>query len=165
MLAVIPKQDIVGIREIGFVDSYSNPKTRDDALGRYLRGMKGRDAAIEISIPNILKEKIPEFDFAKYPEVAALLLSQVVFHEFGHHVHTFKRHGVKKIRREDFAEKYTAACYYRYLSSRKTKILAEYRRGSWNILEMDKDGRASARKSRSDIVTWLKRNKEGVAFP
>jgi hypothetical protein len=43
--------------------------------------------------------------------------------------------------------------------------LAEYRRGSWNILEMDKDGRASARKSRSDILTWLEKNKEGVSFP
>ncbi len=165
MFAVVPKEDIIGISEIKFVDSYSNPKTLRGALGCYLRRGSGRNAVIEISIPNILKERINEFNFAKYPEVAALLLSQVIFHEVGHHVHTFKRHGVRKYRKEDFAEKYTAACYYCYLSSRKTKIVAEYRRGSWNILEMDKDGRASARKSRSDILTWLEKNEEGVPFP
>ena len=165
MFAVVPKEDIMGIGEIRFVDSYSNPRTDRESLGCYLRGTNGRNASIEINIPNIIKEKINEFNFARYPEVAASLLSHVVFHEVGHHVHTFKRHDVRKSKIENFAEKYTAACYYRYLSSRKTKILAEYRQGSWNILEMDKHGRASARKSRSDIQAWLEKNKEGVPFP
>jgi len=165
MFGVVPKEDIVGIAEIRFVDSYSNPRTDKESLGCYLRGTNGRNASIEINIPNILKMKIDEFNFTRYPEVAALLLSHVVFHEIGHHAHTFKRHGVRKGKIEDFAEKYTAACYYRYISSRKTKILAEYRRGSWNILEINKDGRASARKSRSDILVWLKKNNQGVPFP
>ena len=113
----------------------------------------------------MFKQMIPEFNFIKYPEVAALLLSQTVFHEIGHHVHTYKRHGVNKKAREDFADKYTGACYYRYLIARKEKILAEYRRGSWNFLELDKEGRNKARSSRNEISTWLKNNSGGIPFP
>lgn len=97
--------------------------------------------------------------------MAALLLSQAVFHEIGHHVHTYKRHGVNKKSREDFAEKYTRACYYRYLTARKEKILAEYKRGAWNFLEMDKEGRNKAQSSRKEIRTWLKDTAGGVPFP
>jgi hypothetical protein len=165
MFSAVPKDDIIGIGEIRFVDSYSNRRGDRNSLGCYVRGTNGRNASIEINIPNILKERIHEFNFARYPEVAALLLSQVVFHEIGHHVHTFKRHGVNKEKKEGFAEKYTAACYYRYLSSRKMKILADYKRGSRNFLEMNRDGRKSARKSHDDIIAWLEKNKEGVSFP
>ena len=165
IFAVPPTKDLIGIREIRFVDTYSRPKTDHDALGCYLQGNNGRNAVIEIHIPNILKGKIHEFNFTNYPEVAALLLSQVVFHEIGHHVHKFKRHGVKKEKMENFAAKYTAACYYRYLSSRKAKILAEYRRASRNILEMDEEGRDSALKSRDEIIAWLEEHREGVEFP
>jgi hypothetical protein len=165
IFAVPPREDVTGIREIRFVDTYSHPKSGHDPFGCYLQGNKGRDAVIEIHIPNILKGKIHEFNFTNYPEVAALLLSQVVFHEIGHHVHTFKRHGVKKDKKENFAVQYTAACYYRYLSSRKAKILAEYRRASRNILGMDKEARDSARRSQDEIIYWLENNREGVPFP
>jgi hypothetical protein len=165
MIDVVPSNDVIGICELRFVKTFSNPKTGRDALGSYLQGRNGRDARIEISIPNVLERMISNFNFTKYTEVAALLLSQIVFHEIGHHVHTFKRHGVVKNSREDFADRYTSACYYRYLSARKDKILAEYRRGSWNFLEMDKDGRNKARSSRHDIKAWLKENAEGVPFP
>ena len=133
IFAVPPTEDLIGIREIRFIETYSHPKTDQDALSCYLQGNKGRNAVIEIHIPNILKEKIHEFNFTNYREVAALLLSQVVFQQIGHHVHKFKRHGVKKEKREIFVAQYTAACYYRYLSSRKAKILADYKRASENI--------------------------------
>ena len=165
IFAVPPAKDLVGIREIKFVDTYSHPKTDQDALGCYLQGNHGQNAAIEIHIPNILKGKIHEFNFANYPEVAALLLSQVVFNEIGHHVHKFKRRGVKKEKSEVFAAKYTAACYYRYLSSRKAQILADYNRASENIHEIDEEGRYSALNSQSEIIGWLEEHKEGVPFP
>jgi hypothetical protein len=165
IFAVPPSEDIIGIREIRFVDTYSHTKTDHDAFGCYLQGNKGRNAVIEIHIPNILKGKIHEFNFTNYPEVAALLLSQVVFREIGHHVHKFKRRGVKKEKKEIFVAKYTAACYYRYLSSRKAKILAEYRRASRNIHKIDEEGRDSALKSRNEIIAWLEEHREGVEFP
>jgi len=165
IFAVPPTKDLIGIREIRFVDTYSRPKTDHDALGCYLQGNNGRNAVIEIHIPNILKGKIHEFNFTNYPEVAALLLSQVVFNEIGHHVHKFKRHGVKKEKREIFVAKYTTACYYHYLSSRKAKILAEYKRASQNIHAMDEEGRDSALKSRDEIIAWLEECREGVEFP
>jgi hypothetical protein len=165
IFAAPPAKDLVGIREIRFVDTYSHPKTDQDALGCYLQGNNGRNAVIEIHIPNILKGKIHEFNFTNYPEVAALLLSQVVFHQIGHHVHKFKRHGVKKEKREIFVAQYTAACYYRYLSSRKAKILADYKRASENIHEIDEEGRYSALNSQSEIIGWLEEHREGVPFP
>lgn len=165
IFAAPPAKDLAGIREIRFVDTYSHPKTDQDALGCYLQGNHGRNAVIEIHIPNILKGKIREFNFTHYPEVAALLLSQVVFYQIGHHVHKFKRPGVKKEKREIFAAKYTAACYYRYLSSRKAKILADYKRASENIHEIDDEGRYSALTSQSEILGWLESHREGVPFP
>jgi hypothetical protein len=165
IFAAVPAKDLVGILEIIFVDKYSHRKTDHDALARYLQGNKGRNAVIEIHIPNILKGKIHEFTFTKYPEVAALLLSQVVFHEIALHVHKFKRRGVKKEKIEIFAAQYTTACYYRYLSSRKAKILAEYNKASRNIQKIDEEGRTAARNSRDEIIAWLEQNKEGVPFP
>ena len=165
IFAVPPTEDLVGMREIRFVDTYSHPKTDHDALGCYLQGKNGQNAIIEIHIPNILKGKIHEFNFTNYREVAALLLSQVVFQQIGHHVHKFKRHGVKKEKREIFVAKYTAACYYRYLSSRKAKILAEYRRASRNNRQLDEEGREGALKSQYEIMAWLEEHREGVPFP
>lgn len=163
--AVPPAKDLKGIREIRFVDIYSHPKIDQGALGCYLQGKNGQNAVIEIHIPNILKGKIHEFNFTNYPEVAALLLSQVIFNEIGHHVHRFKRRGVKKDKSEIFAAKYTAACYYRYLSSRKAKILAEYERALKNTHEIDEEGRYCALTSQSEIIGWLEEHKEGVPFP
>jgi hypothetical protein len=165
IFAAVPTEDLVGIREIRFVDTYFRRKTDQDAFARYLQGNKGRNAVIEVHIPNILKGKIHEFTFTKYPEVAALLLSQVIFQEIGHHVHKFRRRGLKKEKMEIFAGQYTTACYYRYLSSRKAKILAEYRRASKNNIEMDEPGRVAANNSRDEIIAWLEQNKEGVPFP
>ena len=165
IFAVPPTKDLIGIREIRFVETYSHPKTDQDALSCYLQGKSGQNAIMEIHIPNILKGKIHEFTFANYPEVAALLLSQVIFNEIGHHVHKFKRHGVKKEKREVFAAKYTAACYYRYLSSRKDKVLTEYEHASENINEIDEEGRYNALNSQSEIIGWLEGHKEGVPFP
>jgi hypothetical protein len=165
IFAVPPAEDLKGIREIRFADTYSHPKTDQDALSCYLQGNNGRNAVIEVHIPNILKGKIHEFNFTNYPEVAALLLSQVVFNEIGHHVHKFKRRVVKKEKREIFIAKYTAACYYRYLSSRKAKILADYRRASENIHAIDEEGRYSALNSQSEIICWLEEHREGVPFP
>jgi len=165
IFAVPPTKDLTGIREIRFVDTYSHRKTDQDAFACYLQGNKGRNAVIEIHIPNILKGKIHEFTFTDYPEVAALLLSQVIFQEIALHVHKFKRRGVKKEKIEIFAAQYTTACYYRYLSSRKAKILAEYRRASRNNLKMDEEGRDRARNSEYEIIAWLEQYKEGVPFP
>ena len=66
---------------------------------------------------------------------------------------------------EVFAAQYTTACYYLYLSSRKTKILSEYRRASENTIDMDEQGRIAANASRDEIIAWLEQNKGGIPFP
>ncbi len=165
IFAVPPAEDLAGIREIRFVDTFSHRKTDSDAFAQYLKTNKGRDAAIEIHIPNIVKGKIHEFTFKKYPEVAGLLLSQVIFNEVAKHVYKLKRKRVKKEEIEVFAAQYTTACYYLYLSSRKPKILSEYRRASEDIIDMDEQGRIAANASRDEIIAWLEQNKGGIPFP
>jgi hypothetical protein len=165
ILSVLPKEDIIGLSEIRFIDRFSDPRKLKEALGAYYRGTNGKNAFIEINIPNHLKEELNEYTFTNSPEVAALLLSKTIFHEVGHHVHYYKRHGVKKQEFEDFADKYTEAGYYHYLKLRGEKILSAYRRGSFNYLVMDKEGRNVCRQSREDIIKWMDKHKEGIPFP
>jgi len=165
ILSVVPKEDMVGISEIRFVDNFSDTKINQDAFGSYDRGTTGRDAVIEVNIPNHLKEEIDEYTFSHAPEVAALLLSTTVFHEIGHHVHLFKRHGIKKQKYEEFADNYTRAGYYHYLILRKTEILSDFTRESSDLSELDKEGRDLCRKSRSDLIEWMDKHTEGIPFP
>ena len=165
MLGIVPKEDQIGLSEIRFINNFSHPKSEPDCLGCYLQGQNGRDASIEIHLPNIIKNKISEFNFKRFPEVAALRLSHTIFHEIGHHVHNFKRHGVKKKKYEGFADKYMEACYYRYLKQRKSKVLASYKWASLNFFELDKEGRAKAREARQEIIDWLEKHKNGIPFP
>jgi hypothetical protein len=165
ILSVVPKEDTIGISEIRFVDNFFNSKTDKEALGSYDRGSNGKSAIIEINIPNHLKEEINAYTFTNSPEVAALFLSKTIFHEIGHHVHCFKRHGIKKQEHEDFADKYTEAGYYHYLKLRGKKILSSYKLGSFNFIDMDKEGRNVCRKSRKDIIKWMDKHKEGILFP
>lgn len=165
ILAVVPKIDLIGIEEIRFVKYFSHPKTDTSSLGCYLQSNHSGKAAIELNIKNIAKDQIPEFNFQFYPEIASMLLSHTIFHEIGHHVHTFKRHRIRKRNIEEFAEKYCEACYYKYLVVRRKKILLSYRFAEWDFINTDKEGRNIARQSRKQILDWLDKNKNGIPFP
>ena len=67
MLGVVPKEDQIGLSEISFVNNFSHPKSEPDCLGCYLQGQNGRDASIEIHLPNIINNKISEFNFRRCP--------------------------------------------------------------------------------------------------
>jgi hypothetical protein len=90
ILSVIPKEHLLGIKEIKFIDKFSDKRTPAEALGCHLRGKDGKDSVIEINIPNIMKLEVNEHTFKRYPEIAAMLLSKTIFHEIGHHVHFLK---------------------------------------------------------------------------
>lgn len=161
----MPKKDIVGIKEIRIVERFSHNKCMKDYLGCYIPDPKGKKAVIEINFLNLSKHKIPTYLFDTYYEIAALLLSEIIAHEIGHHVHTFKRHGITKYRKEKFSDQYARAGYYHYLQSRSSQILASYRRASWNILRFDKEARKTFSKGYKELIEWLASNKSGIPFP
>jgi hypothetical protein len=166
MLKVASINDFSGIQEIKFKDTFSHPKSDPDSLACYLRGGNGNTSTIEVNVKNILKEnKISEYIFNRHPEIAALWLSDIVFHEIGHHAHHFKRHGIKHKCFESFAGKYAQAGYYNYLISRKERIISSYKWGAKNILELNKDGRETFKHNLKEILSWLEENKKGINYP
>lgn len=160
MLNIFPPDDITGIVHVRFSESFSKLKLSDSALGCYIGGDNDKNAAIEINIPNLISSKAPEYLFQDYFEIAALILSGVISHEIGHHVHTFKRHGIKKRSIEDFADRYSEAGYYKYLKSRSSLILSSYRRASYNFLRFNKEGRKSFAANRKELLAWLQKSEE-----
>ncbi len=166
ILSVLPKQDIIGINEINFVEYFSQPKGLiQGPLACYIQGKNGKNAIIEINVPNIIKAKAPKYLFNNYPEIAALLLSESIGHEAGHHVHTFRRHGVKKKKEETFAEQYARATYYHYLKSREPEIIKTYEKAGKNSTLFDKEGRKLFIKGKNEILNWLEENKRGIPYP
>ncbi len=165
ILSVVPQKDLIGIKEIRFINIFSHPKSDKDSLGCYLQGLNGKEASIEIHIPNIQKYIISEYYFKRHPEIAALLISETIFHEIGHHVHTFKKHGIKKGKYEPFANKYAIAGYYHYINNRRKRILSSYKWGSRNFIEWNKEERKTFTKKYQEIVDWMDKNKDGIPFP
>ncbi len=165
ILSVAPKWDILGIKEIRFVEKFYYPKSDHSSPAHYLRGANGKNAIIELNLPNVFEHIVSQYYFEKHPEIAALKLSQVIFHEIGHHAHFHKRHGIKKKRHENFANKYGAAGYLNYLTLRKNKIIASYKWAERNIFEWSKKERNMFKENRQEITDWLKKNKNGMPFP
>ncbi len=165
IFSVSPKSDLIGISEVRFIDKFSHPKSDKVSLACYLQGTNGKSAAIEVNIPNISKSKITKYYFERHPEIAALWLSEILFHEMGHHVHHFKRHGIKKKLQEHFSDKYAEAGYFQYFQSRKEKILLSYKLGSYNFLEWSKEDRNKFKANRQELIDWLEANKGGIPFP
>ncbi len=165
IISIIPPNDVIGISEIRFINNFSHPKTDKDFLACYLQGNNGKNANIEVHLPNLVKHKIAETLFEFYFEIAALYLSGIISHEIGHHAHTFKRHSVKKAKHEEFADQYGRAGYHNYLLSRSNKILRSFKWGSHLYFINDKQTRESFSTNRKDIIDWLKVNTNEISFP
>lgn len=150
-LSVIPEWDLVGIITIRIM------KTFDDAnsiYARYVLAENEKKGLIEINIGSILKNAIPKYLFHYYGEIAALLLSEYVFHEIGHHVHLFKKHGVKKKMHESFSHEYARRFYYQYYVFRKKTILRSYMFASLNVFMFSSKERKMFAKSRKELINW-----------
>ena len=165
IIACIPDKDLVGIKLIRFVDHFSHPESDKNNAANYYQGRNGKDAFIEIHIPNVVDKQIPDYLFETNPEIAGLLISEIIGHEIGHHVHQFKRHKVRKQQFESFAGHYAKATYFNYLKSRSSKILSSYRWASLNAFIFRKKDRQSFAKNRQDLINWLDDNKQGLSFP
>lgn len=165
IIACIPDNDLIGINDIRFLDNFSHPKSDKSGVANYFQGRNGRDAVIEIHVPNMVEQQIPDYLFETNHEIAGLLISEIIGHEIGHHVHQFKRHKVRKQGFESFAGRYARATYFNYLKSRSSKILSSYRWASLNPFIFRKKDRQSFAKNRQDLINWLEDNIQGMSFP
>lgn len=151
ILSLVPRENLVGLSRIRILD---NVEIGDDFKARYIPTPNGKQCEIEINLSSLNKENIPKYLFNKYPEIAGLLLSEYIFHEIGHHIHSFKKHGVKKQNQETFANEYAKKGYYAYIDRRKRKILISYFLASIDIFLFNKQERKMFADSRSEIITW-----------
>ena len=160
MVSILPEKDILGLKEIRFVDKFSQDSNSNERkVGHYLKGQNKNEAIIEINIVNLINaNKIPKMLFDFLPEVAALYLSEIVYHEIGHHVHYFKRHNIKKVNWEKFADKYSKAGYLLYLLFHKDKILKSFLYASYNFFRFVKESRHHFSQMRKELVLWIREN-------
>lgn len=157
ILKILPKQDIVGIDGVHFLDdAIFLGKMTKDALACHQASEKGGRSDIYLCMNNILEGKIRKYLFDSFPEIAALFLSEIISHEVGHHVCTFLRHGIKRQQHHQFVDKYAFAGYYQYLLCRKRKILMSYLLASMNIFRFTSEERRIFLSSRAELIAWLK---------
>ena len=165
-LSIVPETDLIGISKIKIINKLqvTNKKAKK-TYASYIPSANNKNCVIEIYINTLIKKKIPKYLFNNYAEIAALLLSEYIFHEIGHHVHLFKKHGIKKERFEKFSAQYAKAGYFNYLKSRKLSIMISYRIASLNIFSFNKIERKMFAESRKELIEWIKNNKADISFP
>lgn len=160
ILSVLPESDLIGIAKISIVRGLTKiANKKNDSYARYLPIENGKRSEIEINYVALLRERIPKYLFKSYPEIAALLLSEYIYHEIGHHIHLFKKHGIRKRSHEFFANKYAKRGYFKYLFLKQKEILLSYKFASWNILMFDKEERKMFREGRKELLAILEQGK------
>lgn len=156
ILGVFPEKYIRKLEGIWLVDEYVDYiKCDTNGYGCYFVE-KGGNGVIVLHISNLTKSKIPPYLYFRYPEIASFFLSEIIGHEFGHHILTFWLNGGEN--HEEFADYYAAATYYNYFKKRKFLILFNYCCASCNYLLFDREDRRLFRNAIKDLLNW-KENK------
>ncbi|MCK4830405.1 hypothetical protein KA005_82570 [bacterium] len=104
LILVIPKEHLIGLEKIIIVDQIEDKEKREVG-GIYRQKYNNKPSSIELGINSIYK-RMPRILFF-FPFVATFSLSDVLYHEIGHHYHANFTHGIKKKRQEDFVEDYS----------------------------------------------------------
>ena len=166
MVSLIPFNDIIGLNKIIIQNDFQIKSFKDNNLlqAYYFRKNNVNKGYIKIALNNIINHSIPNYAFELYSEIGGLLLSEIVFHEIGHHVHFNKRHGFTKDRYEIFANKYAKTGFLAYLHSRSSKILSSYKLAAQNVFYFKNTERLLLLNARQELVEYLSNN-EPPAFP
>lgn len=165
ILSVIPDVHLSGITYISVGDQFSyRDKKANESLASYTKDNKGKSGKIELHLGNMIQKKIPDYMFSRYPEIAALFLSEVVGHEIGHHVQHHYKHGIRKNDFDVFSDKYAQTVYLKYFESRYYPILFSYWMAGANLFLFDKSQRQQIRKTKKELITWYNLNRANVDF-
>lgn len=154
MLSLVPNENLIGLAKIKILEKICS---HENVRARYLPLNNGKMSEIEVDVSTLNKEAIPKYIFNIFPEIAALLLSEYIFHEIGHHIHFFKQHGIKKNKYESFANLYAKKGYFSYFKARKKRILFSYFIASMNFFLFNKHERKMFADSRRELIEWYKK--------
>lgn len=116
ILSNVPIHDLKGISHIYVTDlPVRRTNKYKNSWGAYFQQHNRHPAYVEIYLKNL-------FDHIKSAESMNLMLpiqsiglAQTMFHEVGHHIEYRRSHGVKKRRKESFADSYASKLLDRYM--------------------------------------------------
>lgn len=102
LLAHVPPDDLIGLNSICL--SYNSFNSNNKNLtGEYILDTKNRSSKIYVYVNTLYYQKLY---LAFIPFVGTFFLANTLYHEIGHHQHTFHMHNVKKKDWEGFANSY-----------------------------------------------------------
>ncbi|MEJ2431092.1 MAG: hypothetical protein P8075_19575 [Deltaproteobacteria bacterium] len=106
ILKYVPYEDMLEISHILVTDSPSHKSRHNHkVLGSYFRKNNQR-AYIELYLKNLFGHIKSSESFEQMFDIQTLGLAQTIYHEIGHHLREIRTHGIKKGKRESFAESY-----------------------------------------------------------
>jgi len=136
ILRAVPEQYTLGLDSIILVDRIRRSKSRD-AVGIYVRKSASELPHVEIAVET-LYEDMPGLVFF-LPLVARLLLSEVMFHEVGHHYQTLirtpKKSAIEK-HAEDFSTMMMRRAFpgWRFVLRSLSRLISPLRRSFSNTV-------------------------------
>ena len=125
IIEFIPKLDLVGLGYIYITDKPINWKKRlNEAFGSYFQKHNNAAAYIEIYIEKLFSHIKSVDSFKLMIPIQNIGLAQTLFHEVGHHVEKTRSHGIKKNKREKFADNYMDKLLLKHLNANAESIEA-----------------------------------------
>jgi hypothetical protein len=130
MIASVPRNYLYGLDSVVFTNMYSLSHKRrtsttrsrkrkvriGNAAGLYHGKWQGKPAWIEVFVDQTMGDRNGPHWYLRVPVVRDILLSSVLFHEIGHHVHATAQPEFRE--KEDVADKWKSKLQRRYLRGR-----------------------------------------------
>jgi len=114
-LKYVPGRDIIKLSHILITDIPLLKLSREKRfLGSYFKMSKQRPAFIGIYLKNLFGHLSKDAFWQLFP-IKEIGLAHVLFHEIGHHVEQIRSHGVKKNKKEHFADSYLEEAINNYI--------------------------------------------------
>ena len=123
IIKYIPRLDLIGLDFIYVTDKPEHSKKHlSNALGIYFQKQNNSPAYVEIYLSRIFGHINSAEHMKLIMPILNIGLAHTVFHEVGHHFHTTKSHGIKKSKREQFADHYANNLLSKYLVANTDSI-------------------------------------------
>jgi len=128
IIAYVPKVDLMGISHIHITDlAEKGNKHLQTARGAYYKKEDNSPAYIELYLMNLFRyvenPKSLETPMLPYQYIG---IGYTIFHEIGHHTQTIRSHGIKKKRREGFADSYANKLIDKYVLENADSINSSF---------------------------------------
>ncbi len=107
IIGKVPTYDINGISHIYITDLPAKRKNKHkDSWGAYFPKYGNRPAYIEIYLKNLFGHIKTSHSMQLMLPIQSIGLAHTIFHEVGHHIEHTRSHGIKRPKKESFAESY-----------------------------------------------------------